>query len=477
MSDTNSQIPLFVDLDGTLIKTDLLFESLFLLLKRNLLLLFLIPIWLLGGRARLKAELAQRVNIAANLLPLNPDFLEYLKSEKQKGRRLILISASNQQAVEQVGNEVGLFEESIGSDKQINLKSHAKLTHIKTLVSDGAFAYAGNSSADLPIWEQAAEVIRVNCAAALGEGLGNRTSHVFDAPKPWAQQLWRAMRPHQWLKNGLLFVPLILAHQVNDTALLLQALIGFLCFSLCASSVYLLNDLLDLEADRQHASKRERPFAAGTLPIQVGTLVAPALLALALLMALALPADFLAILISYWLLTLLYSLYLKRVFLLDVVTLSVLYTTRLLAGAAAVAVLASPWLLAFSTAIFLSLGLVKRVTEITAANNDSAEAIEKLPGRAYQATQKSMLSWLGIGAGLLAVVVFALYIYAPETSVLYTSPLLLWPNCGLLLFLLWRLWRIALAGKLQDDPVLFAISDHPSQLVTALMFVVLWLAI
>ncbi len=473
MSSAHNQPPLFVDLDGTLIKSDLSVESLLLLLKRNPLYLFVLPLWLMKGLAHLKSRIAERIDLDTSRMALNQDFAAYLRQQKERGRSLTLISASNQKYVDAVASESDLFTESIGSSDSYNMKGRHKLAHIEARLGKEPFAYAGNSAADIPLWQAATEVIKVNCSAGLYRADESTQSELqFDAPAPWLPQLWRAMRPHQWLKNGLIFVPLVLAHRINELPLAFDALLAFFSFSLCASSVYLLNDLLDLDSDRRHESKCKRPLAAGSLPLAAALLAAPLLLLLAFALTALLPIAFLQALFAYWLLTLLYSLYLKSVFLLDVVTLALLYTQRLIAGAAAVNVVASPWLLAFSLCLFLGLALVKRVTEVQdAAGEDS------VPGRAYRPSHRSMLTITGVSANFAAILVFAFYIYAPETTALYSAPAILWGVCVLLLILLLRLWQRAMTGKLHHDPLLFAVSDLPSQVLTGLMFVVLWLAI
>jgi 4-hydroxybenzoate polyprenyltransferase/phosphoserine phosphatase len=473
LSPTHNQLPLFVDLDGTLIKSDLSVESLLCLLKRNPLYMLVLPLWLLKGLAHLKQKIAERVDLDTSRLAVNEEFMAYLRQQKERGRSLTLISASNQKYVDAVAAQSGLFTRSIGSSDSDNLKGRHKLARIEELTGKQAFAYAGNSAADIPLWQAATEVIKVNCSADLFRANGSSQSELqFDSPAPWLPQLWRAMRPHQWLKNGLIFVPLILAHRINELPLAFAALLAFFSFSLCASSVYLLNDLLDLDSDRRHASKCSRPLAAGTLPLVTALLAAPLLLLLAFAVAALLPIAFLQALFAYWLLTLLYSVYLKSVFLLDVVTLGLLYTQRLIAGAAAVSVIASPWLLAFSFCMFLGLALVKRVTEVQDASGE-----DSVPGRAYKPSQRSLLTITGVSANFVAVLVFAFYIYAPETTALYSSPTILWGVCVLLLILLIRLWHHAIGGRLHHDPILFAVSDLPSQVLTGLMFVVLWLAI
>lgn len=467
---------MFVDLDGTLIKSDLMLESVLLLIKQNPLSAFMIPLWLLKGRANLKHQLAKRVDIPYHLLPRNPEFHAYVEQQEAEGRDIVLISASNQQQVLEISNQYGFFIDAIGSDEEHNLKAENKLLRILQLNQQTNFSYAGNSSADLPIWEQAEEVLMVNCAESLSAKLKNTNSSIkrFDTPDSNLYKFFLAMRPHQWLKNGLLFLPLILSHQVNQPDLLLQVFIGFVSFCLCASSVYFLNDMLDLNSDRQHQSKRFRQFAAGNLPLIVGFLGAPLLLLAAFAVALLLPADFIRILFLYWVLTTLYSFYLKRLIIIDVLTLATLYTLRIIAGSAAITVDTTTWLLSFSFFLFLGLAIVKRYVEysnLLPMNKTSTE------GRGYTTSSLKMLSIVGVCSGLIAVAVFAVYINAPDTTELYANPQLLWLICPLLLLLLGRIWRFAQKGKLDEDPVLFAVSDHPSQLITLLCGLLVWLAI
>ena len=473
MSISNTKPPLFIDLDGTLIKSDISVESLIALLKRNPLYVFVLPLWLSKGLAYLKQQIAERIDLSMDRIAVNEELLSYLQKEKESGRSLTLISASNQKYVDAIASRFGLFEDSIGSSETYNMKGTQKLARIQQLTQNTPFAYAGNSPADAPLWRAAAEVIKVNCSSDIFQANTSEQSELtFDTPAPWLQQLFRAMRPHQWLKNGLIFVPLILAHRFNELPLVVEAILAFISFSLCASSVYLLNDLLDLDSDRRHESKSKRPLAAGSLPLVYAIAATPLLLLLAFGLAALLPTAFLQALLTYWLLTLLYSIYLKSIYLLDVIALALLYTQRLVAGAAAVSVIASPWLLAFSLCLFLGLALVKRVTEVQDAAED-----DSVPGRAYKPSHSAMLTITGITANFAAVLVFAFYIYAPETTALYSTPAILWGVCVLLAVLLLRLWQRAIAGKLEYDPLLFAVSDLPSQLLTVLMFVVLWLAI
>lgn len=476
MSAAASQIPLYVDLDGTLLKTDVLLESILLLLRRNPLYLFLLPVWLLRGRANLKYQVASRVDIPCALLPLNPELLAYLHQQRDAGRLLTLISASNEKPVRAIGLHLGLFDQVAGSDQHLNLRAEAKLKRIRELNQTDSFAYAGNSRADIPIWTEAQEILLVNCPHALADRLVDRAPNItqLDFSAAPLQKFITAMRPHQWLKNGLLFVPLLLSHQLLDLELLLRAGIGFVSFSLCASSVYLLNDLLDLNSDRQHRSKRLRPFASGDLHLAWGFIGTPALLFAAVMTALLLEPEFFYVLATYWVVTSLYSFWLKRLFLVDAITLAVLYTLRIIAGSAAIGVVTTNWLLAFSLSVFFGLALVKRFTELS---NLQSEGGSEISGRAYTTASLQAISVAGAVASVLAVVVFAMYINAPDITRLYSMPVLLWLICPLLFYLLARIWLQARRGELHEDPILFAITDHHSQLLTLLCAIIIWMAI
>ncbi len=476
MPASRPDLPLYVDLDGTLIKSDMTCEALLLLIKRNVFYLALIPFWLLQGLRGLKQQIARRVHVPVEKIPFNSEFLQYLQHEKAAGRKLVLISASHQQHVDPFSTQVPLFDAVVGSDQSVNLKSHNKLERIREMNGAAAFAYAGNATADIPIWSAAEQAILVNCSPALQQAMPVDTDNVlrFDAAQSPLGKLWQAMRPHQWLKNSLLFVPLILSHQLLEPELLLQAIVAFISFSLCASSVYLLNDLFDLQSDRLHLSKCQRPFASGELDLRIGLLSMPTLLTIALLIALFLPPQFLLVLVSYFVLTTLYSLVLKRWFLIDVAVLALLYGVRIIAGAAAIAVPATGWLIGFALSLFLGLAMIKRIAELS---NLQGDAETSPAGRAYQIGHRRLLIGLGASSSLLAVLIFALYINDPATTRLYQSPQTLWLICPLLLILLIRIWRRARAGVIDEDPVYFAATDRISQIVVLLCGLLVWAAI
>ena len=469
---TESDSHLFVDLDGTLIRTDLLFESMLRLIRRNPFVLLLIPLWLLRGRASLKQQIARRVELDPGTLPYNAELLAWLREQRARGRRMSLITASNQRYADAVSGHLGLFDAALGSDADINLKAGNKLRRIREISGGGEFAYAGDSAADIPIWKQASQAVLVNCSATIGNQVASHSGNLlqFGAKTPVPQLLLRAMRPHQWLKNTLLFVALILSHRLLDADSLLAAALAFVVFCLCASSVYLLNDMLDLDSDRAHPRKCKRPFACGELPLVWGIVTVVTLLLATLLASIPLPPGFRVALLAYWLLTCLYSFVLKRIFLLDAIALALLFTLRVAAGAEAIEVRTTSYLIAFSLCFFLGLALVKRVTELV---NLQAGAVA---GRAYHKRHAKLLTIIGSLASLLAVIVFAFYINAPATTALYSAPLALWLIVPLLLVLLGRIWLFARAGKLHEDPVLFAVEDRFSQLIVLAAGGLIWLA-
>ena len=466
---------LYVDLDGTLVKTDLLLESFFRLLAKNFLYLFLVPLWALQGKAHLKNEIARRVSLNCDLLPYNEKLISFLEEQKSRQRHLVLISASNQKLVDDVTRQSSLFSQGIGSSPTVNMKGSRKLEKILELSGDAPFDYAGNESADLKIWARARTAIVVSSGPGLAreaEKLAEEVVVLDTGEKPLAALL-RALRFHQWAKNLLLLVPLLLSHQLSDLQLVLSALVGFFSFSLCASSVYLLNDLLDLEHDRQHLSKKNRPFAAGDLSLTVGLFATPLLLIAAFLLSLLLPWQFSLVLFGYYLLTLFYSFYLKAFAIIDVLLLACLYTIRLIAGAAAISTVPTFWLLAFSMFLFMSLAIVKRVAELDNLRNQNKQEAR---GRGYNEADLEPLTMLGSASGFMAVLVFALYINAEETRILYGTPEILWFICPLLLYLISRVWLLTNRGQLHEDPVVFFITDHSSQIVAVLCGVLVWAA-
>ncbi len=474
--DSTGKFPLCVDLDGTLIKTDLLWESLLALLKQNPLSLFLLPLWLFKGKAYLKHEIARRVTLDVSTLPYDQDFVEFLSNERRSGRELVLATASHVSLARDVASHLGLFEERVfGSDASINLKGERKVAFLVERYGARRFAYAGNSTADLPVWAEANEAIVVNASAGLVSRARSLTtvSHVFSEPIKWLKQVAKALRVHQWAKNVLVFIPVIASHQLTNRTLMMQAGLAFLSFSFSASSVYIINDCLDLSSDRRHPRKKHRPFASGSLSIPFGLLLAAVCLVGGVLLALALPPLFLVVLAGYMALTTGYSFYLKQFVLLDVIVLAQLYTVRVYGGGAATGVVPSHWLLTFSLFLFLSLALVKRFTELRLTSE--AEGTE-LHGRGYWVTDLEHISSIGTASGLLAVLVLALYISSKEVLLLYTHADVLWLVCPVMLYWISRVWMLAYRNRMDDDPVVFAVKDPKSYVMAAMIGAILFFA-
>jgi 4-hydroxybenzoate polyprenyltransferase len=468
-------IPLCVDLDGTLIKTDVLWESLMQLLKRNPLWLLVVPIWLLRGRAALKKQIAERVELDPATLPYHQPFLEYLKTEHAQGRMLILATAADQRLAQSVARHVGLFHDVIASNGVTNLRGKNKGRALAERYGKKAFDYAGNSSVDLPVWQQARRAIVVNSNEGLVRRAGGvaEVGRVFNEPNSTAGALVSELRPHQWVKNLIIFVPLLTSHEFGNPSLLGAATLALIAFCLCASGVYVLNDLWDLAADRRHPSKRLRPFASGRLPLTAGFVLAPLALGLSFALAVWLSWKVAAVIALYFVLTTTYSWRAKQVALLDVFFLAALYTLRLIAGHAATGIEFSFWLLAFSMFIFLSLALVKRFTELHGLRQQN---LRDTRGRGYTTGDLDLVAMLGVASGFIAVLVMALYVHSQEVTILYQHPILLLLMCPLLLYWISRVWLIAHRGRMHDDPIVFALKDPVSYVIGALVLCVLWLA-
>ena len=475
MSEAKS-IPLCVDLDGTLIHSDLLFESFLLLIKQNPLFLFLVPLWLLGGKAKLKAEIACRVQINGAALPYSTPFVDWLKSQKKQGRQIWLCTASDQRMAQAVAQHVGFFDGVLASDGHTNLSGSNKAQQLVQRFGERGFDYCGNHRVDLKVWQHARSAIVVNAKPGLEASARACTPvcEVFQPPKSGIRVALKALRVHQWAKNALIFVPLAAAHRLQDTTTLLAGLVAFAAFSLCASSVYLLNDMLDLESDRQHPRKCKRPFAAGTLSLLFGLVAAPALLLISLALALTLPLKFLGVLGAYYLVTLAYSFGLKRLVMIDVLTLAGLYTVRIVAGAAATEIPLSFWLLLFAIFIFLSLAIVKRYAELHAMRKQGQL---KASGRGYQVEDLALLQSLGASSGYISILVLALYVNSPDIAVLYSHPQTVWMLCPIMLYWVSRVWMQTHRGHMHDDPLVFALKDRISLLTGVAAAAVLWLAV
>ncbi|CAL8473203.1 UbiA family prenyltransferase [Caballeronia sp. S22] len=470
--------PIVVDLDGTLIYSDILVESGFAFL-RSFPQKFYKPLqWLSsGGKPALKSRLAEHVSIDVTTLPYNAQVINWLREMRAAGRTIALATASHEAFARSIAEHLGIFDRVFATDEHVNLSSHRKRDRLVEAYGEKGFDYVGNSRDDIAVWAAAdrAYVVNPHAGVVRAASKHDNIEQVFENRQPTLRVWAKSLRLHQWLKNLLIFVPLLAGHKLGSPAIVGLSVLAFFAFGLCASSVYLLNDLLDLEDDRHHPVKRNRPLAAGTMPLLWGMALCPLLLIAAFGIALAfLPWRFNAVLLGYYVLTLAYSLALKRHVMVDVVTLAALYTTRIIAGAAAISVHLTFWLLAFSMFFFLSLALVKRYTELHATLRAGRE---KTRGRGYLSSDLSVVSSLGTASGYISVLVLAMYIQDERTTALYRHPQYIWIACPVMLYWISRAWVIAHRGEMNDDPIVFAARDRMSLLVVALCGVAFWLAI
>ncbi|MEK6350101.1 MAG: UbiA family prenyltransferase [Burkholderia sp.] len=462
--------PLVVDLEGALLRSGLLVESGCALLRAAPQRAAETVRPLLRGKAALTAWLADQTHLDVTVLPYDDVVLGWLRSHYEQGRTLVLTTSGHAGQAQQIADHLGIFDRVVASGTSNDTRDrHEKRNRLVAEFGERGFDTIGRTRADLAIWRAAHTAHLVNPSRGL-ERLAHRHGNLelVIRSRPPVLDAWiRALRFHQWLKNLLIFVPVFAAHKMSDPMLMLQALLAFMAFGLCASSAYLLNDLLDLQDDRHHPMKRKRPFASGALPIAHGALLAPLLLATAAGIAwLALPPRFAEVLGGYYVLTLAYSLFLKKQAMVDVVVLAGLYTARIIAGAAAVSVPLTFWLLGFSMFIFLSLALAKRYAEL---HSMQARGVEKTRGRGYLASDLPLISSLGTSSGYLAVLVLALYIQDARTAELYRSPQTIWLACPLLLYWISRMWMVSHRGQMHHDPIVFAARDRVS-LVIAVLF-------
>ena len=468
---------LCVDLDGTLLATDALWEAVLALFRQNPFSIMLLIPWVLRGKAFLKQQVSQRVVLDVAKLPYHAEVVEFLHQERRKGRELVLVTATDRGIAERIARHTGLFGDVLATDGKINLRGLAKLQALKHRYGDRGFVYMGNAPVDLPVWRHADEAILVHPSSRLLKEASRvvNVGHVFQRQtRGRFISILSAIRIHQWIKNLLVFVPLIAGHKVANLPLLGDAGLAFIAFSFCASGVYVLNDLLDLEVDRAHPTKRNRPFASGKLGIPTGILLAGLLTLSGFSIALMLPRRFFAILGLYVGMTTAYSVYLKRIVTLDVIALAGLYTLRIFAGGEAVRVTISAWLLAFSMFLFLSLAFLKRCSELYLLRGYDKGHVE---GRGYREADLASLTNLGAASGYISVLVLALYINSSQVTGLYTHPEVLWLTCPLLLYWVSRIWLKAGRGEVHDDPVIFALKDKLSYAVGAAVALLMMLAI
>lgn len=463
---TASSPVLCVDLDGTLIRGDLFWECVLALLRTRPLTLLLVPFWLLSGRAALKRHFAARIHLDPARLPYRQPVLDILLQEKAAGRRIVLATAADRELAEIVASYLGLFDEVYASDGQLNLKGANKAAFLSRRFAETGFEYMGDSGADVDVWRCALAAYVVGSEARAQQAATVTTvkvtildSEPFSDPQQSTFRSWiNALRGHHWAKNLLLFLPLALSHNLAPQPIL-RTLIGFILYGLCASGLYIFNDLLDLHSDREHPWKRERPFASGDLSIPQGLIAAALLVSAALGLGFLLNVQFGMALVGYSALTMLYSFYLKKLALLDVFVLSSFYSFRILAGALISATPLSQWFLVFSMFLFLSLAMAKRYSELLHAGNLVKAGNS---GRGYHTGDRELLLALGVGSSFSAVVILSLYVHSQDVRLLYSSPEVLTLLCPIVLYWLGRVWLQAHRGELREDPVTLAIRDPVS---------------
>ena len=468
--------PLCVDLDGTLVATDVTVEVILELLKAAPWKLFSLIAALMSGRPALKRYVAQHVTIDASTLPYRDRVLGEMRQARADGRWVLLVTASDQSVADAVGQYVDLVDEAVGTHSETNLKGGNKAAYLVSRFGAQGFQYLGDSPADLPVWSAAGEALLVAPSASTQRRAKQSVPKVevlVERPNKLRAAV-KELRPHQWAKNVLLFVPLYFAHQYTNLELVFAAVMAFFSFSFAASSIYVLNDLVDLPADRLHRSKRNRPLAAGELSVADGILLSTMALAVSITLAiLFLSTNFLWVVLGYVALTTAYSFYLKQQMIVDVLTLASLFTYRVMAGGVAVNVPLSEWLLAFSIFFFTSLAFVKRYSELIQTKADGRISIK---GRNYVPADIPIIVAAGLASGFLAVLVFALYINTPAITGYYPRFQVLWGICLVLVYWIMRIWFLAARDQMHDDPVLFAVKDRISIFAGALVVACLFAA-
>jgi 4-hydroxybenzoate polyprenyltransferase/phosphoserine phosphatase len=460
--------PLVVDLDGTLVSTDLLIEAILVLVKRTPLAALLLPLWMLRGRAVAKREVASRVKLEVASLPYREELSAYLREEAGRGRRLVLATANDEIFANEVAEHLGLFERVIASDGVINVKGAKKRARLVQEFGEKGFDYAGDARSDLQVWSAARSAIVIGNSRWLHAAAAQRTrvERVIETRSASRMPAFGALRAHHWLKNLLVFVPLLAAQRLNEPALVGGSLLAFASFCLLASGLYVFNDLLDLNSDRRHPRKRLRPIPAGELPLGHAVAMVPLLLAGAFALAWRLPTEFVMVLALYCGVTLAYSLWLKQIVLLDVIVLAGLYVIRVLAGAVAVDTPVSRWLLGFSMFAFLSLALLKRYTEIVTMRVMTGGAAQV---RGYRSSDATLLMMMGIAGGYLAAVILALYADTASAARFYARHEFLWLVCPVFLYWISYLWLMAERNRMVFDPVVFAVRNRTSHVLILIM--------
>ncbi|MGQ8364672.1 UbiA family prenyltransferase [Glaciecola sp. 1036] len=470
----SAKLPLYVDLDGTFIKSDMLFESLFCLLKQHPLKLFSVPFWLLKGKAHLKNKINESIDIDISSIPVNEQTLAYLKKAKLEERKVVLATASNQGIAKKFVSQYDVFDDYVASDPKHNLKGKNKTKKIQSIDPD--FAYMGNSSEDFEVFCEAQHSVLVNpTKKAKRLHAKHPVDEVLESEAISTLKVWKKqLRLHQWVKNFLIFVPILVSSNFTQISLVVATILGFVFFGMLASATYIVNDLLDLDNDRVHRTKKDRPLAACKISIPSGIMVAFLMTFIAFAGALLLSLKFAVVLLAYLFLTLSYSLKLKRYFAMDVIALAGLYTIRIFAGAALIGVNVSFWLLSFSMFIFLSLALVKRCTELVAIKQQNKDHVS---GRDYSVTDLTVFTSFGATSAMMSLLMYCFYMESGVLADQYQEPDLLWLSLPALGYWLMRMWVKTLRGEMHDDPIVYSLKDHGSIVALSFVFVTTVLAL
>ena len=468
---TGRETPLCVDLDGTLAKTDVLLETIVNAIKMRWIHLFLIPAWFFSGKAAAKRKLATIGSIDPSTIPYNDDLIEYLRGESDNGRRIVLATASDRKIAEPIARHLGFFDDVVASDGITNLKGEAKANALVDLYGERGFAYAGNSRSDLPVWRRAKSALLVNTNRSVSRTVAALLpiERKFHDREPLLLALVREMRPHQWIKNILIFIPPMAGHMLLDATVFFRTFITFVAFCAAASGIYLINDLLDLESDRNHPRKRNRPFASGELPLPFG-LAGPILAASALAIGFTVSSGVMIIVSIYLFLSLVYTNYLKTKPLVDVFCLATLYTIRVFAGGVASDSGVSIWLLNFSGFLFLSLGFLKRYAEYSSSDQTMNGAVNRRRG--YTEEDSILIMMMGIGSSFISSLILGFYVISMQAHIAYRNPFLLWGIVPLILFWQCRMWLSTVRGYMHDDPIVYAAKDKISYYVMAIIFLI-----
>jgi 4-hydroxybenzoate polyprenyltransferase len=444
----------------------MLFENLLAMIKKNVLMLLAIPFWLVKGKAYLKSRVFEYGDTKAEDLPYNNDVIAYLEKLKVDGYSTYLVTASLQSTADDIGQHLDIFDGCYGTKENINLKSKNKKAFLNDKFGKGNYIYIGDSNADLKVWEDSKGAVVVGRNKAFSDKVSKLTAvhdRIPNRNKSYLKTLVKQIRVYQWVKNILMFLPIMTAH-IQLASDYIQAFWAFIAFSLVASSVYVTNDLLDLTSDRHHPRKRKRPLASGDMPLLHGLFYAPFLFLLGYIIAFFIVGrgEFILVLTVYYTITTAYSFLLKRIAIMDIIVLAILYTIRIIAGSAATGVSTSEWLLAFTMFIFISLAVVKRYTELIVMKKDKKT---KIMGRGYQTEDAALLLGIGPASGYLAVLVFTLYVNSPKVATLYSEPILLWAIAPFMLFWVTRMWLLAHRGEMTDDPIVFTVKDKYSYII------------